>query len=159
MMINTIHRYSAFKLFVAPDELNARLMDGNYRSGRLEVRQGNTGSWGSVCITGWDINDEHAACRMLGFRWVWSHIKNCDGPGMPYIEIIPWASFSWLIHFSELLGTVPTGYYECPHIAWIISGYMKLVVKDRRLHYLSVQCLMGKSYGNYPTSYTLGSVD
>lgn len=65
-MIIKVHCYSALKLSVAP-ELNARLMDGNYRSGRLEVRQGNTGNWGSVCNTGWDITDEHVACQTLGF--------------------------------------------------------------------------------------------
>lgn len=42
-----------------------RLSDGGYNYGRVELRFHNI--WGTVCDIGWDINDGHVVCKMLGY--------------------------------------------------------------------------------------------
>lgn len=52
----------------AANQLEVQMVDGNFSSGRVEVRQGTVGRWGSICDSGWDMNDSRVVCNMLGFE-------------------------------------------------------------------------------------------
>lgn len=61
-----------------------RLVDGNYRSGRVEVRRQNQQTWGTICDHGWDTQDSDVACDNLGFGYaayeLSSHIEYIIAP-------------------------------------------------------------------------------
>lgn len=73
-------------------EINVRISDGG-KSGKLEF-QDNGGSWGAVCLDGFDQDAADVACRQLGYsqaselytyyssyysRYAWYYIKNVIG--------------------------------------------------------------------------------
>ncbi|CAH1240715.1 PRSS12 [Branchiostoma lanceolatum] len=54
-------------LTYAAHENEVRLVGGSDdREGRVEVRMENTTDWGTVCDSGFDMDDATVACRMLG---------------------------------------------------------------------------------------------
>ena len=55
-----------------------RLENGNTSAGRVEVRNSQSSSWGTVCDDYWDQNDAFVVCRSLGFDWgvVSSYVQN-----------------------------------------------------------------------------------
>ena len=71
-----ISNFAHFKIvilyLIEPPAVNRRLrLVGGQKtaetySGRVEIQ--NQGTWGTVCSTGWDINDAQAICNMLGYR-------------------------------------------------------------------------------------------
>uniref|UniRef100_A0A8D0DMR6 Soluble scavenger receptor cysteine-rich domain-containing protein SSC5D n=1 Tax=Salvator merianae TaxID=96440 RepID=A0A8D0DMR6_SALMN len=88
-----------------------RLLNGENRcSGRVEVFHNQ--QWGTVCDSGWDINDAHVACRELdcgkalkalsgatygqGFGTIWLDRVNCTGKELTLSECQkrPWGEHS-----------------------------------------------------------------
>ena len=58
--------YYAFVDTSAPVTVSVRVQGGNQPyNGRVEVMY--NGEWGTICNSGWDINDARAFCRQLGY--------------------------------------------------------------------------------------------
>ena len=49
-----------------PSHLDVRLADGGSFYGRVEVYDGATGVWGTVCGNNWDVSDAQVVGRQLG---------------------------------------------------------------------------------------------
>ena len=63
MLFNPFHIYADA---LTPIRLSVRVQNGTQAyNGRVEVMY--NGEWGSICNTGWDINDARAFCRQLSY--------------------------------------------------------------------------------------------
>ncbi|XP_072017981.1 uncharacterized protein [Amphiura filiformis] len=104
MIIRTLSLYIAFFLFQSSRAADGdvrlagwlqREAEGGYK-GRVEVE--HNGQWGTICNTGWDVNDANVVCKQLGYqgatstydvtsdsditniaRTVWYQNVQCDG--------------------------------------------------------------------------------
>ena len=66
-LLITIIEFQSHNLDVSvPVTLSVRVQEGiQPYSGRVEVM--HNGEWGTICNSGWDLNDARAFCRQLGY--------------------------------------------------------------------------------------------
>ena len=66
--------YVGTERLVSSPYIESRLV-GGAMNGRLEVKYGADGEWGSVCAVGWRYSNALVVCRQLGyFRYVCMYI-------------------------------------------------------------------------------------
>ncbi|CAB4006010.1 deleted in malignant brain tumors 1 -like, partial [Paramuricea clavata] len=90
-----------------------RLVGSSHNAGRVEVYY--NGTWGTVCDDGWDINDAHVVCRLLGFQDAEAAIQGRyapDGTGQIWLDDVECAG-----HESSLFSCRHTGVgiHNCRH--------------------------------------------
>ena len=87
------YSFVARKYYVTPGNLTnvrVRIVNGGMFSvvqGRVEVYY--SGVWGTVCDNGWDIEDAHVVCRMLGFSRALQAVRSANfgkGTGLVLLE-------------------------------------------------------------------------
>ena len=66
-LLITVIEFHSHNLDVSvPVTLSVRVQEGiRPYSGRVEVM--HNGEWGTICNSGWDLNDARAFCRQLGY--------------------------------------------------------------------------------------------
>ena len=83
--------------------------------GRVEVYFNST--WGAVCPTGWDINDSHVICKMLGYLFAvdiygesssnqvhWLSDVQCNGWEIDITECLRNGLFNHSCHINQDIG-------------------------------------------------------